>query len=367
MQSKRICFPMPKFEIGGLERVQMEIAAGLKNDNFQSTVVTSKVAPSAFELIKENVTFVEFQSGKVRFVFKLLCWLKKEQPDFIITSSNDIGILLILLKKLIFPTSKVIWTQHLSISGPLKNSSGLKKIKLLFEKFLIGLFIYKSDAVIAVSDAVANELKSLSKKNLNVKVIYNPVASNETKLKASQPIQWPWKEDTTPTIIFVGRIAKVKRLDLLIRAFALLSSKMPVNLLVVGDGPEKKAATELANELGVGERCRFIGFQSNPLPWISKSNLLVLSSDYEGFGLVLVEAMACGTQVVSTDCPYGPAEILDNGRYGRLVPVNDCQALTQAMAESLKHPTDLALLKNRASDFSIESAIKNYANVLQFL
>jgi glycosyltransferase involved in cell wall biosynthesis len=133
---------------------------------------------------------------------------------------------------------------------------------------------------------------------------------------------------------------------------------------LVGTGADEAELRTLAGGLGLSAQVIFAGFHSDPTPFYQTADLFVLSSDYEGFGNVIVEAMACGTPVVSTDCPSGPAEILENGRYGRLVPVRDAQALADAMQEALAAPHDPALLKQRASDFAPEIAAKRYLELL---
>jgi glycosyltransferase involved in cell wall biosynthesis len=135
-------------------------------------------------------------------------------------------------------------------------------------------------------------------------------------------------------------------------------------LMLVGTGAGEVDLRTLAGELGLASQVVFAGFHPDPTSFYQTADLFVLSSDYEGFGNVIVEALACGTSVVSTDCPSGPAEILENGRYGRLVPVRDAQALADAMQKALATPHDPALLKQRASDFAPAIATKRYLELL---
>ena len=140
---------------------------------------------------------------------------------------------------------------------------------------------------------------------------------------------------------------------------------MPIRLLVLGYGSQEEVARELSRELRLGDACRFLGYCENPLPWIRCADLLVLCSDSEGFGLVLVEAMGCGTQVVSTDCPDGPSEVLNDGQFGRLVPMGDAEALASAIQASLTSPVARQDdLKKRAAEFSVERAVAKYVELL---
>lgn len=366
MKEISVCFLMSRFEMGGLEKVQMELSSGLIRYGFKPVVVTSEVNAQAHGLLKDDVPTIALRKNRLVFVFSLLNWLRLNKPDFIITSANDIGCLILLFRPFLFSKSKVLWTQHLSIDSPLNKSKGLKRLKLIFEKKLMRYVLKKSDAIVSVSNSIAEEMRLSLGSNLVVNVIHNPVINHETPYKIQQAINWPWDDFSCPTIIFVGRIVKVKRLDLLIHACAQLQQKMPIRLLVIGDGSEYNQCKNLADDSMNNETCKFIGTQANPLPWISKSDLLVLCSDAEGFGLVLVEAMACGTQVVSTDCQHGPAEILEHGKYGKLVPTNDANALAVAIEASLKKPVIIkeALIK-RASVFGAEQAVAKYFAVLQ--
>lgn len=365
MRKRKVCFPMPHFELGGLERVQMYIAKGLLQSDYQVDLITRSVTEQAKSLIEPEVNVHETSRGRFNFLFTLLYDIKNNRPEVIITSANDIGYFILFWQKIFFSKTKVIWTQHLSISGPLKGHKGLGRYKLLFEIWLIKRLIKRADAIVAVSYAVANDMKKMLRSDLNIKVIYNPVISDDFENKMNQVVEWPWKDYSCPTIIFVGRLAKIKRLDLLMHAFSQCKKKIPIRLLVIGDGLEIKSTQALADELDLGENCKFLGYQNNPTAWISKSDLLVLCSDTEGFGLVLIEAMACGTQVLSTDCPDGPAEMLGNGRYGRLVPMNNIDALAVGMVECLQNPLlSKAQLAARAELFSVGNAIEKYQSLL---
>ena len=365
MNPLSVCFPLPRFDPGGLERVQMHIAAGLVKAAIQAEMVTPRVDPQARSLIKPEVVVHTLGGGRIEFVVRLILWLRKTKPDVIIASANDIGCIAIMLRRLFWRDSRVIWTQHLSISGPLRSSKGLRRVRLMFEMWLMRRLVKRADAVVAVSRSVASDIKCLIDTNLHIWVIHNPAISEDFEQRSQEEIGWLWPDYVVPTVVFVGRLVQVKRIDLLLHAFARCMQTMPARLLIIGDGSEAGMARKLAMELHLGNTCKFAGHCDNPLPWIRRSELLVLCSDSEGFGLVLVEAMACGTQVVATDCPHGPAELLSGGRYGRLVPVGDADALATAMLASLKLPfAAVDDLKARAAEFSVERAVAKYVDML---
>ncbi|WP_312910777.1 glycosyltransferase [Stutzerimonas nitrititolerans] len=365
MNNLSACFPLSRFEAGGLERVQMHIAEGLLRAGIQTELVTRRIDAREHMLLRSDVPVRELGGGRLGFMYSLSRWFQKVEPDVIVTSANDIGCLVLLLRGLLWREARIVWTQHLSISGPLNASKGARRLRLLLEIWLMRCLVKRADAVVAVSRSVADDMKSLIDPSLPVQVIYNPSISSDFEQRSRERIDWPWTDRAIPVVVFVGRLAQVKRLDLLLQAFARCVQAMPARLLVVGDGPETGMAGKLATELRLGEACKFVGYRNNPLPWIRHADLLVLCSDSEGFGLVLVEAMACGTQVVATNCPDGPAEVLAEGRYGRLVPVGDAEALATAMQASLQSPFCAEDdLKARAAEFSVERAVAQYVEML---
>ena len=164
----------------------------------------------------------------------------------------------------------------------------------------------------------------------------------------------------------MGRLEKQKDFPTLIRAFAQVQQQFPVRLMILGEGPERSSIEAIVEELGLKESITLPGFVANPYAYMAGSAVCVLSSAWEGFGNVLVEAMAAGTPVVSTDCESGPAEILANGQYGKLVAVGDIQGMVEAIIETLKELPDSVALQQRAMDFSLERVLSQYLKVVQF-
>ena len=174
-----------------------------------------------------------------------------------------------------------------------------------------------------------------------------------------------WFADGAPPVLLgAGKFKPQKDLSTLIRAFAMIRASRPARLIILGEGPQRKTLQALCTELGVLEDVAFPGFVDNPFAYMARSKVFVLSSAWEGFGMVLAEAMACGCPVVSTDCPSGPAEILEDGRYGPLVPVSDPEKMSAAIASTLDDPLPVETLRQRAAVFSDASAATLYRQVL---
>jgi glycosyltransferase involved in cell wall biosynthesis len=204
-------------------------------------------------------------------------------------------------------------------------------------------------------------------------VVYNPTLTPDIPVKALEPANHPWFADVNdgPGIILsVGRIGAQKDYPTLLRAFAKVRSQRPARLAIIGEPRneskrERRMAemNELAEQLGITADFALIGYQDNPYAFMARAQCFALSSRYEGFANVVLEALACGCPVVSTDCPSGPAEILNNGEFGALVPVGDADALAAAILATLANPPDRDTLINRAQAFSYETAIDNYEAV----
>ena len=186
-------------------------------------------------------------------------------------------------------------------------------------------------------------------------VIYNPAFTPDTPASADQPVQdLPVPPGGDPLIVTVGRLEPQKDHATLLRAFCRLLTARPARLLILGEGSLDEELRGFVRRKDLGRRVHFTGYVGNPLPLIKRADLFVLSSRYEGFGNVLVEALACGSRIVSTDCPSGPAEILDHGAFGALVPVGDADALATAMLSALNTEVDADRQTRRAHAFSLE-------------
>ena len=198
----------------------------------------------------------------------------------------------------------------------------------------------------------------------NITTIYNPVVTPDLHAKAAEQPDHPWLRDSAPVVLAVGRLERQKDYPTLIRAFARLAARRPCRLVILGEGSKRKEIEGLVEESGLTDRVSLPGWAENPFAFMARASLFVLSSRWEGFGIVLAEALACGCPCVSTDCPSGPAEILLNGDIGPLVPVGDDAALAEAMGRVLDDPPDRRLLQQRAAYFSADRAVAAYEELI---
>jgi glycosyltransferase involved in cell wall biosynthesis len=230
---------------------------------------------------------------------------------------------------------------------------------------LAGRHYPAADAIVAVSDAVADDLAATAPlPRAAITAIPNWVTTDLAAGAGAAPGH-PWLQAGAPPVVLaVGRLHWQKDFATLIRAFAVLRRRRPARLVIVGEGPERACLEQLAATLGVAAEVHFAGFVDNPFGWMSRASALAVTSLSEGFGNVIVEALACGLPVVSTDCAGGPREILGGGRFGRLVPVGDAQSLADAMEHTIADPPDPAVLQCRAADFSLAEASGRYLDLL---
>jgi glycosyltransferase involved in cell wall biosynthesis len=224
----------------------------------------------------------------------------------------------------------------------------------------------RADAVVAVSKAVAADLaETTGIPRERITTIYNPIVTRDLQRKASLPVDHPWfSSNQPPVLLAAGRLSREKDFPTLIKAFAGVRSVRRCRLVILGEGKERSKLQRLIDEQQLTADVDMPGFTHMLFAYMARASLFVLCSTSEGFGNVLVEAMACGCPVLSTDCPGGPREILDHGKFGRLVPVGDVSALTEAILEELSKKPDLERLKQRADYFSAERSIQAYLQVL---
>ena len=222
------------------------------------------------------------------------------------------------------------------------------------------------DAAVGVSRGVASELtEAVGVPIGRVHTIYNPVVSDALVRDVDQPAGHAWLDNPGPRVILAaGRLSKQKDFPTLLAAFARLRERCPARLIVLGKGRLRPELLVHTQQLGLSEHVDFPGFVQNPYAFMAKASLFVLSSRFEGLPTVLIEAMACGCPVVSTDCPFGPDEILEDGRWGELVPMGDAKALSEAMLRTLENPRPSDALRKRASFFGIEQAVTRYEELL---
>ncbi|HYQ92357.1 MAG TPA: glycosyltransferase [Candidatus Competibacteraceae bacterium] len=327
--------------------------------------------PAGFKALLGPIILPRRTFKTLPYLPDLARYLQRERPAVLFAATPDINIEAILARQLAATSTRIVISERTHASRLIALSPSDWRLR-----FLPGLMrrtYRQADAIVAVSNGVANDLASIADlPRSRITTIYNPTVQPDLPLKAQAPLEHPWfTADAPPIILSVGRLSKQKAFDTLLKAFARLRAERPVRLLILGDADSQSKRNRLnaqllglAAELGVADDVRLEGFIANPFAYMARAAVFVLSSRFEGFPNVLVEALACGCPVVSTHCPSGPAEILDHGRFGPLVPVGDDLAMAEAIAAVLDRPLAKEQLRARAAMFSFEQAIDRYEAIL---
>jgi glycosyltransferase involved in cell wall biosynthesis len=357
---------LSRFDNGGLERVVINIVKYFIKNGIKAEIV----AGIDEKKIEKNDDFLLTELPGRFVLLKLIFLLRdviRKKPTHIFTTSNDYACFILFARIIFFINVRVIVTQHLSISEPAIKSKGLKKLKLKLLKGLMRLMYPHADRIIAVSYGVKRDLvESLGIDSKSVDVIYNPVIDDHFYINLNAPCNFHWIDDSVPTVIFVGRVSEEKRLDLIFSAMDMLESEIEARLLILGSGPLFSKYLEIIEKSKFSHKWKMLGFIENPLPYIKKSTVLVLASDFEGLPTVLIEALGCGTQIIASNCPSGPEEILNGGEYGQLIPVDNAHALKNAIEKSINRTfyVDPKKLVEYATIFSANTAIERYIKLL---
>ena len=278
-------------------------------------------------------------------------YIQQEKPDIILPSLPKAKVSTMLARCLVDNPPPVVPTIH----GIIRNDRKCRRLryKTLFPN---------AAQIVTVSKGVADSVSAqLGIPKRKVTTIYNPVVSSEIDKLKTQPPEHLWFADGGPPVILgVGRLLSQKDFPVLIRAFARVSQQRPCRLIILGEGELREPIEELVSELSLQEKVVLPGWSDNPYSAMSRAALFVLSSQYEGLPGALIQSLACGCPCVSTDCPSGPAEILQDGKIGPLVPVGDHAALADAMLRTLNNPPDKQKLLDRAAFFSTENSVDRY-------
>jgi glycosyltransferase involved in cell wall biosynthesis len=295
----------------------------------------------------------------------LVRYLRRERPRGLVAAPTDLNLGALWARRLAGVPTRIVISERVHLSTALKDSSPWRQ---RYFPNLVRRCYPMADAIVAVSAGVADDLaRSAGLPREAIRVVYNPVDADFPE-RATEPLDHPWFFSGAPPVILgVGRLTAQKDFSTLIRAFARVRAERQARLVILGDGrPDVHAELRaLATSLGCAADVDLPGFVLNPFAYMARAGVFALSSAWEGFGNVLVEALACGCPVVSTDCPSGPAEILDGGRYGALVPVGDDAAMAKAILATLAHPPERSVLAARGAEFSVDRAIALYEDALQ--
>lgn len=364
MTSKKIALFLPDLSGGGAERAMVNLARGLADRGFEVDIVLTRKEGVYLSMVSSPIRIVDLEAGRsVRSIRPLAGYLHRQRPAALLSIFVSDNVVALLARFLASVPTRIIVSEHSHAS--LKQTSHETLLTRL--GCWLRPRVYRwADGIVAVSHGVADDLvHNIGVPPDRMHVINNPVVTPELYRQASEPIDHPWFAPGEPPVVLgVGRLMLAKDFPTLIRAFGGVRRQRPAKLVILGEGEDRPMLERLRDDLGLHEDVDLPGFAANPYGFMARAAVFVLSSRREGSPMVLVEAMACGTPVVSTDCPSGPRETLVGGRLGRLVPVGDVDALEGAIIQALDRPPPVERLRRRASDYSLEVSVDRYLQVL---
>lgn len=357
---------LPNLAGGGAEHVAVRIANELAAQGRLVDLVLVQAKGAYISKVSDKVNIVDLKfSGRfstIKSLPRLIKYLRKNKPNILFSTlfrANTISALAIRLARV---NTKLI-LRHPNMLYP----EGGKRLSF-YSRVSKKLAIWaakKADVLVLTSKAMKGELLEHSDfDGSKVKIIHNPVPIDEIQLKAKEKSGHEWLDNkNVPVVLAVGRLSYQKNFESLIRAFAGLRERRESRLIILGEGEERAKLENLVEEFKIQEYVSMPGFVSNPYSYMSRCDVFVLPSRWEGFPNVLVEAMACGAKVIATDCPGGAAEILENGKWGSLIPVNEFEALVRSLSAGVQTNKRFDV-SSRVEDFSVEYIVEKYIRVL---
>jgi exopolysaccharide biosynthesis WecB/TagA/CpsF family protein len=358
-----VAFYMQDLSSGGVERMRLMLIGTLRRKGLRITLVLAVKSGPLLSLLPAGLDVVGLgQQRTIHTVASLIRFLREQKPDILVSSLDHNNIAAMLACRLSGGSTRLVICQHNALSAE----------RILGWKYRLVPWAYhflqrQADGIVAVSQGVADDLSAIAGiARRKISVIYNPVIDQGFWERANRaaPHHWLAQKDR-PVFVFVGRLTAQKDLFTLFAAMKIVLQHSSVRLIVLGEGEDEPALRRYANAAAIEQAIAFVGFQANPLPWIKHADALVLSSRYEGLGNVIVEALACGTSVIATNCPHGPAEVLLGGTLGRLVPVGNPGALAEAILDFDTSSFDTAQLQARSEDFSAESCAAAHVDLFE--
>ncbi len=360
-----VAFLLPNLAGGGVERVVLNLSAALVAAGRSVEVVLLRAEGELLASLDKRVRVVELGvtvPSDALFVLGLPAltrYLRARPPRVLYSGMTSLNVMALWARRRSRAATAVVVSEHVPVSV----NATTHPLKRLLPAIVRRAYPH-ADAIVAVATALADDLARVARiPRERIDVVYNPVVTPRLLTQAQQPPEHPWFADDAPIVLGIGRLTPQKDFVTLIEAFALLRARRQCRLLILGEGEQRAELEALVRQRGLEEHVALPGFVPNPASYLGHADAFALSSRYEGLAVVLIEALACGCPVVSTDCLSGPDEILESGRYGRLVPVADPRALADALDATLEAPLPAETLRERAAAFTVEAIAPRYTAI----
>lgn len=360
-----VCLFLRSLGGGGAERVLVNLANAFSEEGISVHLVIREPILSYKEELHPKVLLHVlnthfFSTTAVHFAQ----YIRKTRPRAVMATGTVMNGCAFLAHRLSRSRGRIVLREASTPSRAFQDINRSKTYARMRFQFILKYVYPCADAVVAPSQGVREDvLKCYSRPVNNCVVIYNPAIDVRLFQLCEEPVSHSWFQEAEPIILAVGRLVPAKDFSTLISAFEKVVRVRPAKLVILGEGDLRPLLTEQVHQLGIAEYVDMPGFDRNPFRYMKRASVFVLSSRYEGLPNALIQAMACGCPVVSTDCPSGPREILDNGRYGYLVPVGNAEAMASAILDVLEHGGK-TVPKEWLEMFSADQVVKRYRQVL---
>lgn len=361
---KRLAIFIPSLRAGGAERIALNLAHGLQSRGKNLDLVVGTTDGPLLAEVRPEIRLIDLSASTMpRAIIGLVRYLKDSGPDIILSMMDSANVTAIFGAKLSGLHPRIVVRSAGTLSFSYHNPESVWDLLM---PAMIRRLYREAAIVIAVSNGVAEDLVQMTGiARSKIAVVYNPVVSPELVARAQEDPHHPWFGPAEPPVIIsCGRLTPAKDFPTLIRAFRIIKSREPLRLMILGEGPERAKLEALVERLGLRNQVAIPGYLPNPHAYVSRSKLYVSSSISEGLPSAIVEALALGVPVVATDCPSGPSEILDHGKYGTLVPPGDPDVLARAMSEALTRGSVYSDMRARSESFSEKRGLDLYERIL---
>lgn len=358
----KICVVTPLYAIAGVPLAQLRFARALVNAGHQVDLLIGRVDSEYTLPDVAGVNVVVLNLPQVRAMFwPLRNYLLTAKPDVVFSAEDHLNAVLLLAAIVSRSKAKISCSSRVT---PFDTYSSVPFSKRWVLKQLMRAVMWRADALTCVSRDMVQQYRQVFDSPPHV-CVYNIIDDATSRARLAEPVENDsLLRKTCPVVVAAGRLAPWKGFADLIRAMKLLSEKRQIKLLIFGDGPLRSELQALIAEQALLDVVELRGYVANPLKFFARADVFVLSSLVEGLPNVLVEAMMCGCTPVSTDCPTGPREVLQDGKYGYLVPVRDPAALAQGIERALDHPISKHLLAEAVRPFEESAVIARHFEVL---
>ncbi len=330
----RIALVGPFKAWGGIERKISILAREFDDLGVASDIVVLRSDETPYPDLLPSSTIVRHLHNRTKLdgARRFAAYLRRERPDAVVTTQDHAAKVAVL--------GRLLARSRVPLYLKVTNTAS-QTIRRAGQRWATRRLYPRADGIIAISEGVRDDLMTaFGLPGQRIHVIYNPMVTRDFPQRLGLPLDHPWLAPgaTVPVIVAAGRLTRQKGFDVLVQAFARLRRQRPARLLILGEGSERAVLEDLIRKKGLVGEVALPGYVDDPVPYMGRASLFVLSSRWEGLGNVLVEALAARCPLVATDCPSGPREILEGGRHGALVPPDDITALAAAMGRALDEP-----------------------------